>query len=501
LPGCSVLCCAELADSISGRQLIHEHQTGKVAAGATAAQTQDWRRTAGPDPVAPRLQSPKLSVMSASTAIDDATTAGTVARPERLSRADSARWHMSTPENPMVIGALLHFDQRLALEALEELVRSKLLAHRRFRQHVVEAAHRVGRPIWEEDSAFDPRAHVRKLDSPHPADAAALVGFVNEAMTAPLARDRSPWTFDLVDLASGGSALLVRIHHCMADGQALVALLGELADEATPAAESTSRRQPSPSRLDRRRLLEQLTGLYRFLTLSDDPESPLRRSPSGEKRVAWSDAIPLDAIKAIARARGHHLTDVLLAGVAGALDRYERDHRQTPRSIRALLPVALPPSSSGDAAGNHYASVFVRLPIAVSDPQARLAAIARDMTFLRAWGGSRTAIGLTKLAGSVAPGIERRAMRRWSRRASLVVSSLSGPMGPLRLAGHPIRSIVVWAPSPANIGLSVTFFGYAGALRLGALADVAVLDRPEELVAAFQPAIDELARGAPPSSG
>ena len=59
-------------------------------------------------------------------------------KPERLSREDSARWHMATPENPMVIGALLLFDQRLALETVEELVRRKLVPHRRFRQHVVE---------------------------------------------------------------------------------------------------------------------------------------------------------------------------------------------------------------------------------------------------------------------------------------------------------------------------------------------------------------------------
>jgi diacylglycerol O-acyltransferase len=409
---------------------------------------------------------------------------------------------MATPENPMVIGALLRFDERLTLEALEALVRRKLVPHRRFRQHVVEAAHGVGRPSWREDSAFDLRAHVRKLNPPQPVDAAALVGLVSEGMSAPLPRDRSPWIFELVDLAPGGAALLVRIHHCMADGQALVSLLGELADEATPAEEATVRSPSSSSQLDwRRRALGQLTGLFRFLALSSDPSGPLRRPLGGHKRVAWSESIPLDSLKSIARATGHHLTDVLLAGVAGALDRYERVHGQTPRSLRALLPVALPSKSSADGAGNHFASVFVRLPIAVADPQVRLEAIAREMTALRRWGESGVAIGLTRLAGSVAPGIERRAMRWWSRRASLVVSSLAGPTEPLRVAGHPIRSIVVWAPAPASIGLSLTFFGYAGALHLGALADAAVIDRPEELVAAFQPAITELARGASPVTG
>ena len=249
------------------------------------------------------------------------------ARPERLSRADSARWHMATPENPMVIGAVLLFDQRLALETVEELVRSKLVPHRRFRQHAAEARHRFGRPRWHDDSAFDlararPEARIR----PNPIDAAALVGLASEGMSAPLPRDRSPWTFDLVDLVPGGSALLVRIHHCMADGQALVALLEELADEAPHEEEATAHRPPPSRRSHRRRgLFGQLAGLFRFLTLSGDPESALRRPLGGHKRVAWSEAISLDAVKSIARARGHHVTEVLLAAVAGALDRTMRD--------------------------------------------------------------------------------------------------------------------------------------------------------------------------------
>jgi diacylglycerol O-acyltransferase / wax synthase len=426
----------------------------------------------------------------------------TSAKPERLSRADSARWHMSTPENPMVIGAALLFDQRLTLETIEELARSKLVPHRRFRQHVVEAPHWFGRPRWRDDADFDLRAHVRKVNLPGPADAAALVRLAGEGMSASLPPDRSPWSFDLVDLAPAGSALLVRIHHCIADGQALVALLEKLADEAPPSGDAPSQRPPPSPRSHRPRgWLAQLTGLFRFLTLSGDPPGPLRRPVGGHKRVAWSEPIALDSIKSIAQASGHHVTDVLLAGVAGALDRYAQAEGQASRSVRALFPVALPSKSSADGVGNHFASVFVRLPIAVADPQARIEAIAHDMAALQTWGQSRTAIGLTRLAGSVAPGIERRVMRGWSRRASLVVSSLAGPRAPLRVAGHPVRSIVVWAPSPASIGLSLTFFGYAGFLRLGALADDAVIDRPEDLVAAFRSAIDELAHGAAAISG
>ena len=426
-------------------------------------------------------------------------------RPERLSRADAARWHMGTPTHPMVIGALLLFDRRLTLEALEALVRDKLVPHQRFRQHVVESPHRLGAPRWVDDAAFDLHEHVRRLHPSGPIDATTLIDLVSERMNAPLPRERSPWTFEVVDLLPSGSALLVRIHHCIADGRALVALLEQLADHgsdegsgerAVAAAEHLPVRKPSePTRP--RRFSGRLAGLFRLFPLSRDPASLLRRPLDGRKCVAWSEAMPLDPIKAIAAAHGHHVAEVLLAGVAGALDRYARDHGEIPRSVHALLPVAAPSKASAGELGNHYASVFVSLPAAVDDPRARLAMIARDMAVLRSSGQSRIAGGLMKVAGSLAPGIERWAMRWGARRASLVVSSLAGPKRALHLAGQPLGAVIIWAPAAASVGLSITLFGYAGAIRLGVLADSAVIDHPEQLVVAFQSAIDELHRSAP----
>jgi diacylglycerol O-acyltransferase len=418
---------------------------------------------------------------------------------ERLSREDSARWYMGTRENPMVIGALLLFDERLSLEALEELIRAKLVPHRRFRQHVVEPEHRFARPSWRDDVAFDLREHVLRLGLPKPVDVDALVHLVGDRMSVPLPPARSPWTLELCDLAPGGSAVIARFHHCIADGQALISLLGELVDGRRDGTAPPSPGARSPARR-RGAFLGACAGLLRFFTLSADRAGLLRRSPNGQKRVAWSASIPMESVKSIARATGHHVADVVLAGVAGALVRHARARGLAPRSIRALLPVAAPAEPSRDALGNHYASVFVRLPLAGAEPRARLEAIARELDAVRRGGELRMAIGLMKLAGAVAPALERWALRWWARRASLVVSSLAGPPVPVELAGQRLRSLVVWAPAAASIGLSLTFFGYAGALHLGVLADGAVIDRPDELVAEVRAALEELGRGALPES-
>jgi WS/DGAT/MGAT family acyltransferase len=331
-------------------------------------------------------------------------------------------------------------------------------------------------------------------------DVDQLIGLVNERMNAPLPADRSPWSLELVDLAPTGSALLLRIHHCIADGRALVALLDELAGELSRPEQPTAQRPPSSGLARRSRFFARVAGLWRFLSLSRDPVTLLRRSLGGHKRIAWSGAIPLDAVKSIARAEGHRFVDVLLAAVAGALHRYQRDHGLLPQSMRALLPVAAPTAPSTHGLGNHFASVFVRLPVACADPKTRLAIVARDMVAMRSRSALRMALGLVRLAGAIAPAIEHWAVRWWSRRASLVVSSLAGPTVPLQVAGRSLRTIVVWAPAAASIGLSLTFFGYAGNLHLGVLADDAVIERPEELVAAFQSALDDLRRSTIPDN-
>lgn len=419
------------------------------------------------------------------------------AETERLSREDAAHWHMDTPANPMVIGALLLFERQLSLEALETLVRHKLVPHRRFRQHVVESPHRWGRPRWIDDAPFDLRGHVYRLRPSATMGGAGLSDLVGERMNTPLPPGRSPWSFELVDLSPRGSALLFRIHHCIADGRALVALFEQLADESFDSDQEPSPARGSPDKAHRPgRFWRLLRGLFRLVPLGSDPASFLSRPLTGRKCVAWSDAIPLETIRAIASPRQHHVTDVLLAGVAGALDSYARAHGQVPRPVHALLPVAASSAGSADALGNHYASMFVSLPAAVDNPHARLEIIAREMATLR-WGGlSRIALGLMSLAGSLPHGLERRAARWGARRASLVVSSLAGPKTPLHVAGQPLGAVTIWAPAPASIGLSCTLFGYAGTIRLGVLTDSAVIDDPEELVSGFAAAIDELGRGA-----
>jgi diacylglycerol O-acyltransferase len=406
---------------------------------------------------------------------------------ERLSRADAARWHMGTRENPMVIGALLIVDGRLELAALEELVRRKLLPLPRFRQHVVDGPGAA--PRWREDAPFDLALHVTRLPGITDERLAHLAG---ERMSAPLPAGRSPWALELVELASGHSAVLGRIHHCIADGQALVAVLGELSDR--PLTPPPAPGKPPPHRAAG--WWQAVAGMGRFVAAADEPATRLRGTLDGDKRVAWSRPVALAAIKDLAHARGRHLVDVLLAAVAGLLARYLRLHQETAVDVRALVPIAAP-AAANSRAGNHYASVSVTLPVTEPDPGRRMDLVGEEV-LRRRLGDSGLAKALLELAGAAAPGLEHRAVSWRSRKASLVVSSLRGPDDRVQLAGHTVQTVVVWPPAPATVALSLSLFGYADELRLAVLADAAVIPDPERLAGLFDEEMVTLLAGVPP---
>ena len=64
------------------------------------------------------------------------------------------------------------------------------------------------------------------------------------------------------------------------------------------------------------------TELGRIVAMSDDPATRLKRPLSGTRRVAWTQALSLDEVRAIARVLGCTVNDVLISTLAGALGRY-----------------------------------------------------------------------------------------------------------------------------------------------------------------------------------
>ncbi len=475
-----------------------------------------------------------------------------------LSAADGAWWRMERPTNPMTITAVFTFAEPLGYDALAALVTGRLLAHPRFRQRVVDGG--AGRVYWEDVQAVDLADHVVRVELPPGAGREALEALVSRLMSERLPADRPQWQLHLVERYRGGSALVARVHHCIGDGISLVQLLLAMATPADapadpPAAVEAERRRradsprahyepevtvptpclpaapraerPAGSHADARagraaarpaapddgrarsgpgRLLAaaRLGGgvaavLGRLLDLRADPRTVLRGPLGGAKRAAWSEPIPLDRVRALGRATGSTINDVLLGTVAGALRGYlaGRGDRVDGLVLRAVVPVNLRRDDDGASLGNKFGLVFLPLPVGEADPLRRVAATKRNMDAIKRSPEAVVIFGLLRALGKTTAATLVAAVVLLARRASAVMTNVPGPRERIRFAGAAVDGVMFWVPQSGSLGLGVSVLSYAGEVRIGVAADDRVVPDPAAVVAAFHRALDELLAAAP----
>ncbi len=151
------------------------------------------------------------------------------AGPHRRIPAQDSLWlHLDRPENLMVVTSVLWTRTPVDPARLRSVVSDRLLArYPVYCQRPV--AH--GRTLsWETDPGFDLGDHLVVRNLPEGAGEAALQEFVATRRSEPLDPKHPLWTIDLLQDYRGGSALVSRTHHAMADGIRLTQVLFSLLD-------------------------------------------------------------------------------------------------------------------------------------------------------------------------------------------------------------------------------------------------------------------------------
>jgi diacylglycerol O-acyltransferase len=436
----------------------------------------------------------------------------------RLSAVDRAWLLMDRPTNPMTIVGLLLLERPLAIGQLRALINERFLHFERFR---CVPALRGGSAEWLPYTAFDIRDHVLAVALPSPAGEGELANLVGELASSPLNPARPLWSFHLLERFAQGSAIVVRIHHCYADGIALVQVLLSLADaaegsEAAPGAPL----QPDPADAaeggmwlpligrivregaqwlekglhlalhpgDSQAVLSQslqIAGeLARVATLSADPQTHLKRPLSGARQVAWAQPVSLAEVKTIGKVLGCTVNDVLVASLAGALGRYLTAQGDDVHglSIRATVPVDLRPAEAPLTLGNQFGLLFLDLPVGIRHPLERLYAVHTVMQGLKHSPQALVVLGLLLAVGSLPAAVEEPVVELFSSKASLVASNLAGPREPLSLCGVSISRLLFWVPQSGSVGTGVSMLTYNGQVQFGVIADRNLVPHPAELV-------------------
>jgi hypothetical protein len=403
---------------------------------------------------------------------------------ERMSPVDTAWLHMDEPENPADIVTLLSFDGRLSYGALKRVVEERLLKYNRFRQRVTE---RDGHPTWEDDPEFHIERHVTRYELDAPLTNDSLSKVVTDLANEELSRDRPLWALHLIEGTDGGSAIVSRLHHCIADGFALAHAMLTLADRAdgTPMSQTLK-----PAEQGEHEPL--LDVLVHELFVPFDRRTVLKPKLSGRRRMAWSSGLDLETIKSIGHSRGATVNDVLLSAMTGALRRFlaEAGEPVDEFTIRAIIPVNLRPVRSieemDDSMGNRFGLVFLDLPVHEKTTEARFRGLKERMDAMKGTPEAFVAFGILNALGHTSATIEHIVNDVFGRKASLVVTNVPGPREPLYIDGVRLREVMSWVPHPARLGLGLAILSYAGKVIVGVRVDEAVSKNPGRLVELFE---------------
>ena len=139
-----------------------------------------------------------------------------------MSSVDTAWLRMDSTTNLMMIVGVMMFDTPLDVPRLKTVLEGRLLLYPRFRQYVVDdgmSAH------WIDDESFDIDAHLHRVRLPGAGGERELQAMVADLASERLDKGKPLWQMHLVENYQGGSALITRIHHCIADGIALIGVL------------------------------------------------------------------------------------------------------------------------------------------------------------------------------------------------------------------------------------------------------------------------------------
>ncbi|HYM48201.1 MAG TPA: wax ester/triacylglycerol synthase family O-acyltransferase [Burkholderiaceae bacterium] len=456
---------------------------------------------------------------------------------ERMSAVDTAWLRMDSDRNLMMIVGVYEFDRKVDFGRLRDLLNSRLVAHRRFRSRVVRD---VTGCHWEECDDFDLDDHLIRIALPGRGTEGDLKKLVGELASRPLDALKPLWQMHLIGNYAGGQALVVRIHHCIADGIALIGVLLALTRDQPDAAsapssrtrrangEGASRLRPLTAAavkaigtssdiatkvlqgygaiLDTRGALADAALRYAGVAtrvakdaaaialMPNDDSTSLKGTPSGAKVVAWNEPLALDDVKAVGRALGCSVNDVLLACMAGALRSYltSRGERVDGFELRAMVPVNLRDPRHWKDLGNKFGLVPLLLPIGVENPIARVFEVRRRMEELKTGYTAVLSMGLLGAAGFAPRVLQKQALDFLTRKATAVMTNVPGPQQALYLAGAHVRRLMFWVPQSGDIGVGVSILSYDGGVQFGLITDRALCAHPQRVIDRFEPEFERL---------
>jgi WS/DGAT/MGAT family acyltransferase len=409
------------------------------------------------------------------------------------------------------------------------------------RQKVLEGPADILSPRLVIDPDFDLSFHMRRFRIADPGTWDQVLDEARRQSMADFDLARPLWRATLIEGLEGGrAALIVKLHHAIADGQGammlgatvidltheaqdlgpmppapvsaaldsagflgtamvdassfLVKQLREVSDAAVPIA-SRALRDPVGAAED---VLGVLKSVTKFMALPTSPMSPVMRGRSINYHFVTFD-VPLAELKAASKPHGVSLNDAFMASVTGGLRIYHDRLGEPVRVLRCNMPISL--RDPQRPAQNAVTIARFEVPVDIVDPVDRMRAIQKIVAMWRQEPALHLVDPLAEVGYRLMPSDLVTATARTS---DFTASNVPGVPMPVWVAGARVEAMY---PLTATVGAAtnITLLSYAGNAGIGvSMDDAAIPDRElfiESLAAGFAEVVGHPVRPSDPIAG
>jgi diacylglycerol O-acyltransferase len=402
----------------------------------------------------------------------------------------------------------------------------------------------AGQWFWTEDDQFDIEYHVRHSALPKPGRIRELLELCGRLHSTRLALERPLWEIHVIEgLRDGRVAMYSKMHHALIDGVSSMRLIQSVLSEdaekrgMAPTWSAEHARKPSRNRdkdggheIDHASFGLPVGALRAALSVSAEaaglpgalvrtlsrgmrnetsalslyaPRTIINKRITGSRRFAAEDW-PLERLKAIGKASGTTLNDVVLAMCSGAMRTYLDELGALPdTSLVAMVPVGLKAKNSQSASasgGNAVGAVMVRLGTDQPDPAARLQGIHDSMqdgkealsTMTPAQIMAMSALGLAPAV--LAPMLKLEGLTRPP--FNLIISNVPGPKKPLYFNGARMEGMYPLSIPIHGMGLNITCTSYSDNIGFGLTGCRRTVPRLQRLLTHLDDELNALEKAA-----
>ncbi|WP_431239793.1 WS/DGAT/MGAT family O-acyltransferase [Mycolicibacterium aichiense] len=414
-------------------------------------------------------------------------------------------------------------------DSLADSVAERILSVPRFRQVVHTHLLDLEPPEWVEDPNFDLSHHIHRAALPHPGDDQTLYRFAADVMERRLDRDRPLWECWIVEgLADGRWAVLMKIHHCIADGIATMHLFAGLSDDGEGATFATEIRAAKESTDPGGRIaglslnpLDWVSSLWQTAVgvtnaaslalegvieitggLLRPASSSSLAGPIRTMRGYGAARVSLDDVNAICHAYGVTVNDVALTAITDSFRAALVRRGELPRrnSLRTLVPVSVRSNDAREMIDNRVSIMLPCLPVEKDDVLDQLREVHTRLTSAKGSGqrqaGSAFVSAISSLPFPVTAWAVRALTRLPQRGVVTVATNVPGPRQRSKILGREVLSVLPIPPIALQLRTGIAILSYADSLVFGIIADYDAAPDVDELARGIEQAVAQLSSAA-----